>query len=649
MLRKAYGSALRSSNRDRFDAALLASARAARSAYFKAIKKAKRDHWSSFLASATPQTVWTAKKLAFGCPLPRFPELAGASTPPELNKALLDHFFPGEPPNFLDTILLPFWECLPLSLDEVARALGRSSPTSAPAPDMTPNSVWKRVHRVAHHLIHDLLAPLVTYGSHPLTYKRADGIVLDKPGKPSYDSPSSFRVIVLLQTFSNILERIMNFRLSCVAQATGLLNRHQCGSLAGLSASDAVTTLTHKVKTLQMAGRKVSTLCLDIKWGFDNVNPSTLGGILRAKGVNPYLVSWTRFFLSGRSCQLLYQGSPRVFAPVSVGTPQGSPVSPLLFVIYVSRLHCEIPSGLSLSNVDDFGLTVSSAFYRRNIQILEKQYARLKARGARLRVGFSVPKTELIHWRTNRDRDPISNAPVHLDGSVFKPKSEVRWLGYWFTPSISTTPHFVKRLAKAQGAFVAVKRLSPPGIGLPPFLCHRLASCLLFPILSYGADVFMPTVHMLRKLSVFWHKVQRWTTKCFLSTPTDILAIKACLPPRDLLLTYKRRLANLRIMCSPPEINPATARLPLSLQTPSLHRHSPDHRVLSARNAGSCLPLPWTQPRPPTKNRAHLPLDTLPHSMLFLLGPDGLSPLPVTSQHLLIDHYPDPPPRRSNP
>ena len=61
MLRKAYGSALRSSKRDRFDAALLASARAARSAYFKAIKKAKRDHWSSFLASATPQTVWTAK------------------------------------------------------------------------------------------------------------------------------------------------------------------------------------------------------------------------------------------------------------------------------------------------------------------------------------------------------------------------------------------------------------------------------------------------------------------------------------------------------------------------------------------------------------------------------------------------------------
>jgi len=333
LLRKAYNSALRSSKGDRHNASLLASARAARAAYFKAIKKAKREHWSSFLATATPQTVWTAKRFAVGRPPPRFPEPPGATTPRELNKALLDHFFPGEPPGSRDTILLPFADCHELEPEEISRPLARSSPSSAPGPDMPPNSVLKPVHRVVPHIIQNLLAPLVAYGSHPNALKRADGIVLDKPGKPSYDSPSSFRVIVLLQTFSKILERIMNWRLSCVARVSGLLNPHQCKSLAGLSASDAITTLTHEVKTLQMAQRKVSTLFLDIKGGFDNVNPSSLCGILRCKGVNPYLVSWTRSFLSGRSCRLRYQGSPMIFAPVSLGTPQGSPSPPscLLF------------------------------------------------------------------------------------------------------------------------------------------------------------------------------------------------------------------------------------------------------------------------------------------------------------------------------
>jgi len=94
----------------------------------------------------------------------------------------------------------------------------------------------------------------------------------------------------------------MNSRLSCVARLAGLLNPHQCRLLAGLAALDATATLAHEVRTLQMAGRKVTMLFVNIKGGFDNVNPSTLCGMLKAKGVNPDLVSWTRSFLSGRIC-----------------------------------------------------------------------------------------------------------------------------------------------------------------------------------------------------------------------------------------------------------------------------------------------------------------------------------------------------------
>jgi len=238
------------------------------------------------------------------------------------------------------------------------------------------------------------------------------------------------------------------------------------------------------------------------------VNPSTLCSMLKSRAVNPYFVSWAMSFLTGRTCRLRYQRWLKDFAPVSVGTLQGSPVSRLLFIIYVSRLHSEIPRGLTLSYVDDFGLTVSSASYRHNIESLQWHYAVLESSGARLGASFSIPKTELIHLRTIRDRRPVSRTPIYLEGSIFPPKDVVRWLGYWFTPSISTTPHFTKRLAKAQAAFVAVKRLSLPEMGLPPLLCPPLAPSLLFPILSYGADTFKPTVHMTRKLSAFWHKVQ---------------------------------------------------------------------------------------------------------------------------------------------
>ena len=177
---------------------------------------------------------------------------------------------------------------------------------------------------------------------------------------------------------------------------------------------------------------KVSSLFLDIKSGFDNVDADILYSSLRSKGVKHYLISWVRSFLTGRSCRLLFQGSPRISSSVSVGTPQGSPVSPLLFVIYVGPLHIPLDRGLVLSYVDDFSLTVSSPSYLTNSRSLQAAFGRIRAIAHSSKVEFSVPKPELIHWRTSLQRDhPGTPRPplVALDGQLFHPSEKLGWLG----------------------------------------------------------------------------------------------------------------------------------------------------------------------------------------------------------------------------
>jgi len=341
---------------------------ATRNFYFKAIKAAKAKHWTQFLANVNAQSVWTTKKFAYGQAPDRFPSFPTATSPSQINSPLLNHFFPAQCPPTTSHIL-PTYPSTPLvSAAGAADALRKSANISAPGPDGIPYAIRKKVNKLNSFFLTSLLSPLLIHGHHPASLKRADGIVVSKPGKADYKSPASFRIIVFLETVSKILERIIASRLASLARNSGLLHPNQwhC-SLANLGCLDAVSTISHEVRLLQSTTLKVPTMFLDIKGGFDNVNANQLSTILLRGKTPGYLVSWVRSFILQHCCRLIFQGSPGIFAPVAVGTPQGSPISPLLFVIYVSGLHLTIPKGLMVSYVDDFTITVASPSYCSNI------------------------------------------------------------------------------------------------------------------------------------------------------------------------------------------------------------------------------------------------------------------------------------------
>jgi len=251
-------------------------------------------------------------------------------------------------------------------------------------------------------------------------------VVLDKPGKASYDSHASFVIIVLLKTISKIVERVMTVRLSAKGRSKGLLHPNQCGSLPGVSSSDGCLTLMHEIKTVQRPKMEVYTRFLDIKASFDNVNASTLRPRLLASHVPSYMVDWVSSFLLERTCTLVFQGSLKISSPASVGTTQASPISPLPFLLHVAPLHMSIPSGLLVSYIDDVSITVAAPSYRCNIRRLQSFFSTIAAKGQDIGVSSSVPKTELIQWRTPSQRTPPSHARSELEGHLFQPSEVVR-------------------------------------------------------------------------------------------------------------------------------------------------------------------------------------------------------------------------------
>ena len=325
----------------------------------------------------------------------------------------------------------------------------------------------------------------------------------------------------------------------------------------------------------------------------------------------------------------MFQGSPKTFSSVQVGTPQGPPISPLLLVIYVASLHIQIPKGLSLLYVDEFALSAASTSYRRNIRTVQRVYGRIRARASAREVGFCVCTTELIHWRTSLQRDPPGSPappPICLDGQVFPPLPYLRWLGYWFTLNLASSAHFSKKLGLAQGAFATGKRLSPPGSGLSLHLAHRLAIFLLLPTLLCAADLLVPSRGMLTKMDVHWCQVQRWVSNCFRSTPIPVLAAEACIPPLLAIVPHKRCMVGLRLISATPTVNPAAG--PLCPTFPSLlkYRARDSHRGLCTRLPPNVMPLSWKTNRPHSKVGSHLPVDELANLAHPILGTLSFAP-----------------------
>ena len=105
-------------------------------------------------------------------------------------------------------------------------------------------------------------------------------------------------------------------------------------------------------------------LLFNISGFFDNVNPVRAVQIFRDKGFPPGICAWTESFLSSRTTMLRGGGHISESFEITSGTPQGSPLSPILSAMYTTNL-LEMTSTWALRDltmyIDDGAIYATSA------------------------------------------------------------------------------------------------------------------------------------------------------------------------------------------------------------------------------------------------------------------------------------------------
>src|ERR1700710_2689511 len=527
----------------------------AKNLYFKTIKIEKLKHWNLFLEKEDTQSIYKAMSYTKEYTSQNIPSLFNSqtntiiSTFQEKSDTFRNTLFPpppiSSPINLNSYIANKKWKWPKLSHIELENSCTSKIKGKTPGPDLITQEIIVQAYLAIPNTFFNIYSILIDQGYHPKVWKQATGFILKKPKKPDYSLPKAYRVIALLNCLGKVSERILARRLSYLAETMNLLYILQIGSRLYKSAIDATLLLKNEVEINKTNKLKTTTLFLDIKGAFDHVSKNRLIEVLVNLKLPISLIKWVLSFMNDRILRLVFEGNIESFKPINTGIPQGSPISPILFLIYIRDLF-KVNTIKFLSYMDDISLIASSKSFKQNIKILERETRVLFNLGTKYAIKFDIDKTELIYFNSGKKQ-------LHLElpnGNIVLPVKLVKWLGIHFDYNLKFKEHIAIRTSLAKQALYRINRLVNISRGLSPFAIRQLYLACITSVADYGSELWWDNNNksIIRPIQAIQNLAIRKILGVFKTAPLLPMQLESALPPVIIRLNHKSRCYTLRAL-----------------------------------------------------------------------------------------------------
>lgn len=325
----------------------------------------------------------------------------------------------------------------PFTREELEETLGHFKGKTSSGPNSIGYPLLLNLPSSGVNYLLDLYNLSLKSGMLPLDWKAGWIKPILKPGKNKTD-PLSYRQICLGNTIAKVIEKMIANRLGWYLTSNKLINQNQLGFLKGFSSTDQVARVVHDAKSALRVGNTMITVCIDFTRAFDLVWIDGLILKLRSLQIPRELILWITSFLKDRKYQVKIENSLSEPYSLDNGTPQGSCLSPILFLIMINdfpMLPWQVSSGIF---ADDSSIWKAGNCVQHIGRCLQEAMDCISRWCTKWGFVINTDKTEAIMITKRKNLTPPD---IYVMGKKIKFKQNVKMLGITIDSKLSWKDH----------------------------------------------------------------------------------------------------------------------------------------------------------------------------------------------------------------
>ncbi|GFU59587.1 probable RNA-directed DNA polymerase from transposon BS [Trichonephila clavipes] len=263
--------------------------------------------------------------------------------------------------------------------------------------------------------------------------------------------------------------------------------------------------------------KKTVAVFLDISAAFDRVWRQKLVHTIQGTGINGKALLWINDFLRGRKFSVRFNGALSEYRRMWAGVPQGSVLSPLLFLIFMNTIHHHIHPDTNIAcYADDIAIWHSHNDITESEKAVNTTLKGIAAWAENLKLTINADETNYCIFSTDR---------LHRN------------------PELRFSKHIEQTANKALGKLNILRKLCGTSWGSRPQTLKSTFCTVIRPVLEYATPIWTPAcIFVKRKLDSVQHRAVKIIIGAVSSTNNEKAEQECGLPP----LESRRKLATIK-------------------------------------------------------------------------------------------------------